>query len=145
MCFVLVRRRKLLALETNAFPALETNTLKTRVRTPATHTASYHRLPNKTYVETIASHNYSPPNTGAIALQRSRSRKFYTSLRIIMLAYCYSLSPVQIVLLFSYSPRCSSVSFPSWGLGCSSFFSTFRPGLSPRLKVTSASKKFRAG
>ena len=42
---------------------------------PHTHTQlqrSYQRLPNRTYVEMIASHNYSPPRTGAMALQRSK-------------------------------------------------------------------------
>ena len=39
-----------------------------------THTASYQRLPNETYVEMITTHNYmySPPRTGTIALRRSK-------------------------------------------------------------------------
>ena len=30
---------------------------------PHTHTASYQPLPNKTYVEMIVTHGYSPPET----------------------------------------------------------------------------------
>ena len=93
----MVRRRTLLALETNTFGAgdervsrwrrarfaLETNKLKTYVRTPATHTqlatsdfqtnssytrtASYQRLPNRTFVEMIASHNYTHLQTQALS------------------------------------------------------------------------------
>ena len=63
--------------------ALETNKLKTYVRTPATHTqlatsdfqtnssytrtASYQRLPNRTFVEMIASHNYTHLQTQALS------------------------------------------------------------------------------
>ena len=39
---------------------------------PHTHTASYQRLPNRTYVKMITSHNYSPPRQGTIALLRSK-------------------------------------------------------------------------
>ena len=50
---------------------LETNTLKTHLLTSGTRTASYQRLPNRTCVEMMASHNYSPKTTGAIVLPRS--------------------------------------------------------------------------
>ena len=35
------------------------------------HRASYQRLPNKTYIKTIASHSYSPLKMGVIMLSRS--------------------------------------------------------------------------
>ena len=64
--FVLVRRRTLLALETSAFRAGDKQVENVRSNSSYTHTASYQRLPNRTFVEMIASHNYSPSNTGAI-------------------------------------------------------------------------------
>ena len=36
------------------------------------HTASYQRIPNRTYVKMIASHSYSPANTDAMVRQRSK-------------------------------------------------------------------------
>ena len=63
------RRRTLLAQETNLFYTgtnilvNEINALKTRIRSnlikPNTHTASYQQLPNRTDLETIASHSYT--------------------------------------------------------------------------------------
>ena len=50
------------ALVTNAL-VLETNALKTRIQTSATHTAGYQRLSNKTYLEMTATHRYSPMKT----------------------------------------------------------------------------------
>ena len=79
---LLCSRWRLLALETNSFDAgsntlvLETVTLKTRIRTSATHaqlhTCSYmyQRLPNRPYVEMIATHTckYSPLKMSGITL-----------------------------------------------------------------------------
>ena len=43
---------------------LVANALKMCVQTSPTHTASYQRLSNRTYLEMIATHRYSPPKTG---------------------------------------------------------------------------------
>ena len=43
-------RTRFVLVETNSL-VLETNTLKTRIRISVTHTASYQRLPNRTYIE----------------------------------------------------------------------------------------------
>ena len=71
---------------------LEMNELKMHVQTLVTHihVASYQQHPNTTYLEMIASHSYSPSNTDAIMLWRSKrylqvlyihNRVFYCSKR----------------------------------------------------------------
>ena len=50
-----------------------------------THTASYQRLPNRTYLEMIATHQYSPPKTGG-----SYYALIVTSERAIPTSYVYT-------------------------------------------------------
>ena len=58
--------------------------------------------------------------TSSCQIQALLKLLVHASLCNIMLAYFYySLFPVQSVVHFSYSPRCSSVSLPSCGPGCS--------------------------
>ena len=55
-------------LETITF-VLEMNTLKKLTSSfSRTHTASYQWLPNRSYIEMIDTHMYSPPKTGGITL-----------------------------------------------------------------------------
>ena len=62
-----------LVLEMNAFRAGDEHAenAHSNFSHTHTHTASYQRLPNKTYIEMIASRNYSVPRTDAIELRRS--------------------------------------------------------------------------
>ena len=76
---VLCWRQTLLALETNAFHAGDQHFSAgdEQVKNAGsnfshTHTASYQQLPNRTYVDMIASHSYSLPKTGSITLRRSK-------------------------------------------------------------------------
>ena len=71
----------ILAMQTNAFElelntlALETNVLKTCARASATHTqlatstASFQRLPNRIYADTIANHSYRQLASMCVAIK----------------------------------------------------------------------------
>ena len=93
---ILCWRRILLALETNVFHAgmntlvLETNMLKMSVSNfRHTHTASYQQLPNRTYVEMVASHSCSLPKTGGS----------YHAAESQMLTRCTTVSSVALISL----------------------------------------------
>ena len=73
-------RRTVLALETNTLLAEDEHfsagdqrveNARSNFMQPHTHTASYQRLPNRSYVEMIATHKYSPPKTDGITLAYS--------------------------------------------------------------------------
>ena len=95
-------RQTLLAMGTNMFGARAECVQNTR-STSVTHThiASYQRLPNRLYVEMMASHRYSSPKTGGFILSYSllstlHSQVTHTHTHTHTIAFSAGLNGLQV-------------------------------------------------
>ena len=100
----------LLALETNVLRAGNEHfsagdeSVENTFQTSATHTASYQRLPNRTYVKMVASHSCSLPKTGdsyhAADIQKLTRGTTVSSVALILVISLYASSCNNYASLF---------------------------------------------